>query len=136
VTDCLLEAPDMTPLVDITPHTAIQITRAAPLFDRLAGAVVEHRSTLSKHRMAAGSARNESEHDLLRERLDWFFPKFRDLYFNLLRQHVGADLPEILAVLSDERIQQYLRALESMQPALLHCLEQLGREMVAALESS
>jgi hypothetical protein len=125
----------MTPLVDISAHSAIQITRAAPLFDRLAGAVVEHCSSLSRHRIAAGLTCSESDHDLLRERLDWFFPKFRDLYFNLLRQHVGADLSEVLAVLSDERIQRYLRALESMQPALLHCLEQLGREMVSALES-
>ena len=126
----------MTPRVDVCPHTAIQITRAAPLFDRLAGAVVEHRSSLSRHRIAAGSPCNDSDHVLLRERLDWFFPKFRDLYFNLLRQHVGSDLPDVLAALSDETIQRYLRALESMQPALLRCLEQLGQEMVSAIESS
>ncbi|MEO8184160.1 MAG: hypothetical protein ABI895_35520 [Deltaproteobacteria bacterium] len=126
----------MTALVDVCPQAAIQITRAAPLFDRLAGAVVEHRASLATHQCAGGLVGTGSERDLLRERLDWFFPKFRDLYFNLLRQHVGSDLPEVLAALSDETIQQYLRALEAMQPALLHCLEQLGQEMVSALESS
>jgi hypothetical protein len=126
----------MTPLVKVCPQTAIQITRAAPLFDRLAGAVLEHRATLATQQRAGGSDCSGSEPHVLRERLDWFFPKFRDLYFNLLRQHVGSDLPEVLAALNDEPIQRYLRALESMQPALLHCLEQLGQEMVSALESS
>ena len=126
----------MTPLVNVCPQTAIQITRAAPLFDRLVGAVVEHRASLATQQRAGGSLGTGSERDVLRERLDWFFPKFRDLYFKLLRQHVGSELPEVLAALSDETIQRYLRALESMQPALLHCLEQLGQEMVSALESS
>jgi hypothetical protein len=120
---------------NVCPQIAIQITRAAPLFDRLAGAVVEHRASLCRHQMASGSVCSGSEPDVLRERLDWFFPKFRDLYFNLLRQHVGSDLPEVLAALNDEAVQRYLRALESMQPALLRCLEQLGQEMVSALSA-
>ena len=123
----------MIPLANVCPQTAIRITRAAPLFDRLAAAVLEHRASLPT---TDSSVRSGSEQALLRERLDWFFPKFRDLYFNLLRQHVGSDLPNVLAALSDETIQRYLRALESMQPTLLHCLEQLGEEMLSALEPS
>lgn len=125
----------MTPQAHISVRAAIQITRAAPLFDRLANAVVEHCASLPTQRIADNSVCHGSAANVLRERLDWFFPKFRDLYFNLLRQHVGAELPEVLAALSDDTIQRYLRALESMQPALLHCLEQLGQEMVSALES-
>jgi hypothetical protein len=124
----------MTPRPHVCAQTAVQITRAAPLFDRLADAVVEHHSSLPTHRIADGAICSGSAQTTLRERLDWFFPKFRDLYFNLLQQHVGSELSEVLTALSDETIQRYLRALESMQPALLHCLEQLGEEMVSALD--
>jgi hypothetical protein len=123
----------MSHIPDPSARTAIQITRAAPLFDRLAEAVVEHRSSLEASQRGQGSAAPPQLH-VLRERLDWFFPQFRDLYLNLLRQHIGPDLPAVLRALNDESVQRYLRALQAMQPALSHALQQLGREMSTSLD--
>jgi len=125
----------MTDFPDPCARTAVQITHAAPLFDRLAEAVVEHHTSLdaSQRGAALGSEANDRA-DALRERLDWFFPQFRDLYFNLLLQHIGAELPAVLRALNDESVQRYLRALEAMRPALLRALQQLGREMSSSLD--
>jgi|SRR6185295_19792627 len=125
----------MTHLPEPCAQTAIQITRAAPLFDRLAHQVVEHRVSLElSQRGTPGGSRANVQVDALRERLDWFFPQFRDLYFNLLRQHIGPDLPAVLRALNDESVQRYLRALEAMRPALLHALLQLGQQMSISLD--
>jgi hypothetical protein len=125
----------MTPSPDVSARTAIQITRAAPLFDRLAEAVVDHCASLDPAQRSAGQRqRGNADPDALRERLDWFFPQFRDLYFNLLRQHIGPDLPAVLRAVNDESVQRYLRAREAMQPALLRGMQRLGREMLSSLE--
>jgi hypothetical protein len=128
----------MTPIADVSARAAIQITRAAPLFDRLVDAVLEHHTSRARTSPAgAGSAaRNAVRLDALRERLDWFFPQFRELYFERLREQLGPDLSPVLGALQDERVQCFLRALETMRPALLHSLQQLGREMTNALEAS
>lgn len=128
----------MTPIADVSARAAIQITRAAPLFDHLVDAVLEHRTSRVRTRpAAAGNAQSDAARlDALRERLDWFFPQFRDLYFELLREQLGPDLSIVLDALRDERVQRFLRALETMHPALLHALQQLGREMTHALEAS
>jgi hypothetical protein len=47
-----------------------------------------------------------------------------------------ADLSPVLGALKDERVQRFLRALETMHPALLRSMQQLGREMANALEAS
>jgi hypothetical protein len=125
----------MTHLPDTSARTAVQITRAAPLFDRLAEAVIEHHASLeASQRGAALGSRANARLDALRERLDWFFPQFRDLYFTLLHQHIGPDLPAVLHALNDESVQRYLRALEAMRPSLLRALQQLGREMSTSLD--
>ena len=125
----------MTPILDVSARAAIQITRAAPLFDRLAAAIVEHCASLDSSQPSATSrVRANADPDALRGRLDWFFPKFRDLYFNLLGQHIGPDLPAVLGALNDESVQCYLRALESMRPALERGLQQLGQDMLTSLE--
>jgi len=129
----------MTPIADVSARAAIQITRAAPLFDRLVDAVLEHRTSRATTRPAAATplAQNDpAQLDALRERLDWFFPQFRDLYFELLREQLGADLSPVLSAMKDERVQRFLRALDTMRPALLCSLQQLGREMTNALEAS
>jgi hypothetical protein len=126
----------MTATVDVCSLTAIQIIRAAPLFDRLVDAVLEYRSSQLPTRRTA-AVQNRAELDAaLRERLDWFFPRFRDLYFDLLRGQLGSDLSSVLEALQDERVQRFLRAVETMRPALLGRMQQLGREMAAALDAS
>lgn len=130
----------MTPIPDVSARAAIQITRAAPLFDHLVDAVLEHYTSRTPTRPAAAGnvlAKNDPiPLAALRERLDWFFPQFRDLYFELLREQLGRDLSLVLGALQDERVQRFLRALETMRPALLRSMQQLGREMANALEAS
>lgn len=125
----------MTPVPDVSARAAIQITRAAPIFDRLVDAVLEHRTSCIPTRSAA-AGHGAAPVELLRERLDWFFPQFRDLYFNLLCEQLGPELSPVLDALQEERVQRFLRSLESMHPALLRGMQQLGREMAAALEAS
>ena len=125
----------MTAALDSCSLTAIQIVRAAPLFDRLVDAVLEHRASRAPAR--GGPAGPEpGTLDRLRERLDWFFPKFRELYFDLLREQLGPELPLVLSALQDERVQRFFRALEAMRPALLRSMQQLGGEMTNALAAS
>ena len=124
----------MTPIADLSARAAIQLTRASPLFDRLVDAVLEHRT--SRATTSPATAGSGPSGPVLRERLDWFFPQFRDLYFDLLREQLGPDLSPVLGALRDERVQRFLRALEAMRPALLQGMQQLGREMMNALEAS
>jgi hypothetical protein len=129
----------MTPITDVSARAAIQITRAAPLFDRLVDAVLEHRTSRATTSPAAANPLAQADPaqlDALRERLDWFFPQFRDLYFELLREQFGTDLSLVLGALKEERVQRFLRALDTMRPALLRGMQQLGREMTNALEAS
>lgn len=125
----------MTAALDPCSRTAVQIIRVAPLFDRLVDAVLEQRTSPLPTDAMTG-ARDPARQDALRERLDWFFPRFRDLYFELLRTQLGADLPCVLGALQDEHVQRFLRAVETMHPALLRCMDQLGREMAVALDAS
>ena len=126
----------MTAISDVSARSAIQITRAAPLFDRLVDAVLEHRTSRVSTRPAAAGPNDPAQLAALRERLDWFFPQFRELYFELLREQLGADLSSVLDALKEERVQRFLRALEALHPALLSSMQQLGREMLVALEAS
>jgi hypothetical protein len=125
----------MTAISEVSPRAAIQITRAAPLFDRLVDAVLDHRTSRVSTRPATAGD-DSAQLAALRERLDWFFPQFRDLYFELLREQLGNDFSSVLGALEDERVQRFLRALERMRPALLSGMQQLGREMANALEAS
>ncbi|HEU4576706.1 MAG TPA: hypothetical protein VFS67_00530 [Polyangiaceae bacterium] len=125
----------MTAICDVSARAAIQITRAAPLFDRLVDAVLDHRTSRVSTRPAA-AGHDPAQLVALRERLDWFFPQFRDLYFELLREQLGSDLSSVLGALKEEQVQRFLRALESMRPALLCGMQRLGREMSNALEAS
>jgi hypothetical protein len=109
---------------EVSAGAAVQITRAAPMFDHLVEAVLAERTPEGKPAVAGGA---------LRERLDWFFPEFRELYFQLLREHLGADLTRVLSALSDDSVQLYFRSLQSMQPELRERLQRLGQRMASAL---
>lgn len=109
--------------------TAVRVTRAAALFDRLL-------ATLLAHAAEAAPAPEQAE---LRERLDAFFPEFRQLYGGLLVKHIGArSLPSVLAALDAEAVQVYFRALQAMEPELLEGLQLLTQRMtiVAAASSA
>ena len=80
--------------------------------------------------VTAGSAPGEASQAELRERLDAFFPEFRQLYGGLLVKHIGPErLPEVLAALDDEAVQLYFRALQAMEPELVGGLQSLSKRM-------
>jgi hypothetical protein len=125
----------MTAALDVCSLTAIQIVRVAPLFDRLVDAVLDQRTSRLPSRRAP-AAQDCAQLNALRERLDWFFPRFRDLYFDLLRAQLGSDLSSVLGALQDEDVQRFLRAVETLHPELQRRMQQLGSEMAAALDAS
>jgi hypothetical protein len=110
--------------IEMTSRTAVQITRAAPLFDHLVDTLLQE-STLPEH----GQASDQAMQSALREQLDGHFPEFRRLYFTLLRKHVGPSLPLVLSALNDELVQRYFKALKAMEPDLMAGLQQLARKM-------
>lgn len=107
-------------------RAAVQLTRAAPLFDRLVDHVLAEPSLFAP--------RGAAEDPALRECLDRFFPEFRRLYGRLLLEHLGpSDAPAVLSALKQESVQRYLRALRDMEPQLCAGLNELGEAMTHAL---
>jgi hypothetical protein len=116
-----------------TAEAAVQVTRAAPLFDRLADTMVarvedrlpeRHDESLRAQALRA-----------LRERLDAFYPEFRMLYGGLLVKHLGPEqAPRVLAALEDDSVQHYFRAVHEMQPELWGGLERLADRMALAVQ--
>ncbi|HEU4583624.1 MAG TPA: hypothetical protein VFS67_35440 [Polyangiaceae bacterium] len=116
-----------------TAEAAVQVTRAAPLFDRLADTMVarvedrlpeRHDESLRAQALRA-----------LRERLDAFYPEFRMLYGGLLVKHLGAEqAPRVLAALEDDSVQHYFRAVHEMQSELWGGLERLADRMALAVQ--
>jgi hypothetical protein len=110
--------------IEMTSRAAVQITRAAPLFDHLVDMLLED-SVAHSH----GQPTDQARLSALREQLDAHFPEFRRMYFTLLRKHVGPSLPLVLAALNDELVQRYFRALKSMEPDLMAGLQKLSEQM-------
>ena len=116
-----------------TAEAAVQVTRAAPLFDRLADTMVarvedrlpeRHDESLRAQALRA-----------LRERLDAFYPEFRMLYGGLLVKQLGAEqAPRVLAALEDDSVQHYFRAVHEMQSELWGGLERLADRMALAVQ--
>jgi len=111
---------------------AVRVTRAAALFDRLIAtllAQLEPEAPAGQSSPPAGQAE-------LRERLDAFFPEFRQLYGGLLVKHIGARcLPSVLAALDSEAVQIYFKALQAMEPELIGGLQSLTRRMAVVASS-
>lgn len=105
---------------------AVRVTRAAALFDRIIATLLVPVGQASTPARAV----EEAERADLRERLDAFFPEFRQLYGGLLVKHIGAQaLPAVLAALDSEAVQAYFRALQAMEPELLGGLQSLTKRM-------
>src|SRR5262245_63508903 len=86
---------------------AVRVTRAAALFDRLIATLLAQPLPSD----ASGSELAPAAQMELRERLDAFFPEFRQLYGGLLVKHIGARcLPSVLAALDSEAVQIYFKA--------------------------
>lgn len=114
---------------------AVRVTRAAALFDRIIATLLGPASPGA----APGDGVDSAERAELRERLDAFFPEFRQLYGGLLVKHIGAQsLPAVLGALDNELVQAYFRALQAMEPELIGGLQSLTKRMavVAADRSS
>jgi hypothetical protein len=116
-----------------TAAAAVRVTRAAALFDRLVATLLAHLEPAGQEPDMAsqeGASLDPGAHAELRERLDAFFPEFRQLYGSLLVKHIGArSLPSVLEVLHSEAVQVYFRALQAMEPELIGGLQQLTKRM-------
>ncbi|MEO8178969.1 MAG: hypothetical protein ABI895_09070 [Deltaproteobacteria bacterium] len=123
--------------IGVSAEAAVQVTRAAPLFDRLADNLVARTGDRIHNRQQADEVSKHAELRALRERLDAFFPEFRLLYGSLLVKHLGTEqAPRVLAALEDDRVQRYFRALQDMQAELLGGLERLADRMALAAQLS
>ena len=104
----------------------MRVTRAAALFDRLIATLL---AQVEPGSAPSPDAPRFTETEL-RERLDAFFPEFRQLYGGLLVKHIGTPcLPGVLAALESESVQIYFRALQAMEPELIGGLQNLTRRM-------
>ena len=114
----------------------VQLTRAANIFDRVAdGLVAQVRAAMAVP--AQADAEIEQEFAALRAKLDAFFPEFRELFGSLLVRHVGQEhLPAVLAGLSTEPAQHYLRAASKIDEEMQAQMAQLSQSMLAAVQAA
>ena len=118
-----------------TAEAAVQVTRAAPLFDRLAETMVARVEDRLQRRSQNDESLRAQALRALRERLDAFYPEFRMMYGGLLVKHLGAEqAPQVLAALEDDSVQHYFRALHEMQYELWGGLERLADRMAMAVQ--
>jgi hypothetical protein len=121
--------------IHVTAEAAVQVTRAAPLFDRLADTLVARIRERLEGRWESDTGSTLAELRALRERLDAFFPEFRMLYGGLLVKHLGPEqAPHVIAALEEDSVQRYFRALQDMQAELLGGLERLADRMALAAQ--
>lgn len=124
-----------TPNIVATAETAVQVTRAAPLFDRLADTMLARVEDRLQCREQNDESLRGQALRALRERLDAFYPEFRQLYGELLLEHLGAEqAPGVLAALEHDSVQHYFRALHEMQSELWGGLERLAERMALAVQ--
>lgn len=118
-----------------TAEAAVQVTRAAPIFDRLAATMVARVEDRLQRREQNDESLRVQALRALRERLDAFYPEFRMLYGGLLVKHLGTEqAPQVLAALEDDSVQHYFRALHEMQSELWGGLERLADRMAMAVQ--
>ena len=109
----------------------VQVTRAAPLFDRLAAAVAERVNPRAFVDDSSGGASGLSVDDT-REQLDCLFPEFQELYGRLLVKYLGDEnVARVLRALRDPFVQRYFQALKAMETELRTGLQVLEGNMVA-----
>jgi hypothetical protein len=121
-----------TPLADNHAALAVQLTRAATIFDGIANGLI------AQVRRAAGVpelADPETEQELarLRAQLDELYPEYQQLFGGLLLDHIGREhAPSVLAALHAEPIQEYFRAVPRMHAELQSLLVELAQRMSRA----
>jgi hypothetical protein len=114
--------------LDVSARAVVRITRVAPLFDRLAEGIIAR----LPYEDDGDVALDADDLAAIREKIDGLFPEFRRLYLSLLRKHLGAELPVVLAALEHEAVQRYFKAMQSMENELILELNRLGQKMVCA----
>ena len=122
--------------VDGHAALAVQLTRAAAIFDAIANGLI------AQVRRAAGlpeRADPDTEQELihLRARLDELYPEYQQLFGGLLLDHIGREhAPSVLAALRAEPIQEYFRAMPRMEDELRLLLIDLAQRMSRAARGS
>jgi hypothetical protein len=121
-----------TPPAENHAALAVQLTRAATIFDGIANgltAQVRHAMGVTKR------ADPDLEQELLRlrARLDELYPEYRQLFGGLLLDHIGREhVPSVLAALGAEPVQEYFRAVPRMDAELQSLLIDLAQRMSRA----
>jgi hypothetical protein len=126
-------APEMMTDFDSAACAAVQITRAAPLFDQLVDVLLSHAALAGYSSNTADGAARQARLRATRERLDAYYSDFQTLYFDLLSKHLGEQLPAVLDALSNDLVQAYLKAQKSMEHELIGDLQRLAEKMAAVV---
>jgi hypothetical protein len=108
---------------------AVQLTRAATVFDGIANGLI---NTLRHALGVPEKARADIERELLRlrARLDGLYPEYQELFGGLLLEHIGPrHAASVLAALCSEPIQEYFRAAPRVDAELQALLVELGERM-------
>lgn len=111
---------------------AVNLTRAAILFDGLANGLIDQ---VRRAMSVPGGAAHDIERELLRlrARLDGLYPEYQQLFGGLLLEHIGREhVPSVLAALQAEPVQAYFRAAPRMNAELQALLIELARRMSRA----
>jgi hypothetical protein len=113
----------------------LRITRSASIFDEVANLLVR-RIRLALQVPSRADADTEAQFQSVREKLDGFFPRFREMYARLLATHLEGDLSAVVDSLRGEAVQRYFAASPDIDRALSMSLQQLAMEMVQSVYAS
>ena len=125
-----------TPLIENHAAQAVQLTRAATIFDGIAnGLIAQVRRAAGVPERAAPAI--EQELGRLRAQLDELYPEYQQLFGGLLLDHIGREhAPSVLAALRAEPIQEYFRAVPRMDAELQSLLVELAQRMSRAVRQT
>ena len=113
-------------------HDAVRLTHATKLFD----ATAEHllwRLRVAMYIPSVADESTEREFLRLREKLDDYFPEFRELFGGLLVERLGAHAADVLRGLAGEELQLYFQASDRIRRDVEAGLNELSRAMQAAV---
>jgi hypothetical protein len=118
---------------DSAARAAVQITRAAPLFDQLVDVLLSHAALAACASNPKDGAAHQARLRATRDRLDAHYSEFQGLYFQLLRKYIGERLPAVLDALNNDLVQVYIKAQKSMEHELISELERLAEKMLSVV---
>lgn len=118
--------------VESDAATAVNLTRAATIFDGIANAwIAQVRRAMGVPERAAQDI--ERELLRLRARLDRLYPEYQQVFGGLLLEHIGREhVRSVLAALRAEPVQEYFRATPRMDAELQEILIDLAQRMSLA----